>query len=109
MAPWHHVGIDFIGPISPPSRQGNNYILTVGDYFTKFVEVVPMPNKEATGVSAALFKIFMKMGICRIVTSDNGTEFNNKLNEELMTLLGIDHRLTTPYHPQVIINVCLIL
>ena len=28
-SPWYHVGVDFIGPISPPSTNGNRYILTV--------------------------------------------------------------------------------
>jgi hypothetical protein len=42
----------------------------------------------------------MKMGLCRVITSDQGGEFNNEINKELMTLLGIDHRLATPYHPQ---------
>ena len=43
----------------------------------------------------------MKMGICRVITSDQGGEFNNAINNELAKLLGIEHRLTTPYHPQV--------
>ena len=43
----------------------------------------------------------MKMGLCRVVTSDQGKEFNNQVNKELMDLLGIDYHLTTPYHPQV--------
>ncbi len=36
------------------------------------------------------------MGICKVLTTDQGTEFNNKLNKELMRTLGIDHRLTLP-------------
>jgi len=40
-SPWFHVGIDFVGPISPPSASGNSYILTLSDYFTKWVEAVP--------------------------------------------------------------------
>ena len=43
----------------------------------------------------------MRMGIPRVLTSDQGSEFNNKLNDEFMKLLQINHRLTTPYHPQV--------
>ena len=43
----------------------------------------------------------MRMGICSVITSDQGSEFNNSLNRELMALLKIDYRLTTPYHPQV--------
>ena len=57
IGPWHHIGIDFVGPISPPSHQGNKYILTISDYFTKFVEAIPMPNKYASGVANALFKV----------------------------------------------------
>ena len=33
-SPWHHVGIDFIGPIHPTGRSGNRFILTLSDYFT---------------------------------------------------------------------------
>lgn len=56
-APWFHIGIDFIGPIKPTTAQGNNYILTLCDYFTKFVEAVALPNKSAAGVAKTLFKV----------------------------------------------------
>ena len=48
----------------------------------------------------------MRMGLPRVITSDNGKEFNNNLlDEKLMKLLGIEHRLTTAYHPQVCHNI----
>ena len=56
-SPWHHVGIDFVGPISPASNSGNKYILTLSDYFTKWVEAVALPTKEAPGVANALYKV----------------------------------------------------
>lgn len=40
------------------------------------------------------------MGIPSVITTDQGTEFRNKLNDELTSILGIKHRLTTAYHPQ---------
>ena len=43
----------------------------------------------------------MRMGIPRLITSDQGKEFNNKLNSELMKKLNIKHVLTTAYHLQV--------
>ena len=58
-SPWFHIGVDFVGPISPPSTSGNNYILTLSDYFTKWVEVVPLPTKEAHGVANALLKVLL--------------------------------------------------
>ena len=46
-------------------------------------------------------QLFMQFGLPRVITSDQGSEFNNSLDTELMEMLGIEHRLTTPYHPQV--------
>ena len=46
----------------------------------------------------------MRMGLCKVITSDQGKEFNNDPNKQLMTKLGLDHQLTTPYHPQVKTN-----
>ena len=49
----------------------------------------------------------MRMGIPKVITSDQGSEFNNKLNDAFMERLQIDHRLTTPYHPQVSKPICI--
>lgn len=57
VSPWFHVGIDLIGPITPRSQQGNRYILTISDYFTKFVDAIALPDKEAISVASALFKV----------------------------------------------------
>lgn len=53
-SPWYHIGMDFIGPISPTSTAGNRYILTISDYFTKFTWA---PTKEASGVVRALRQV----------------------------------------------------
>lgn len=50
-------------------------------------------------------QLFMRMGLPHVVLSDNGGEFNNDLDDLLSDLLGIKRRLTTPYHPQVGVNV----
>eukprot|EP00731_Ephydatia_muelleri_P003172 Em0001g3172a len=99
-SPWHHVGIDFVGPISPKTTSGNSYILTLRDYFTKWVEAVALPTKEASGIASSLFKIFMKMGLPAVITTDQGSEFKNQLNDEMMKILNIKHHLITAYHPQ---------
>ena len=55
-APFEMLGIDFLGPISPQSIQGNNHILVITDYFTKWVEATPLPDQKATTTAKALFK-----------------------------------------------------
>ena len=46
-------------------------------------------------------KIFMRMGLPKLLTTDQGTEFRNKLLNKLMEKLGIKHIFATAYHPQV--------
>jgi len=45
--------------------------------------------------------MFMRMGLPEVIVSDNGGEFHNELDNQLCSLLNINRRLTTPYHPQV--------
>ena len=57
VSPWYHiVGIDFVGPLTP-TEDGYCYILTISDYFSKFVQAFAMESKHASGVAAALFKV----------------------------------------------------
>ena len=98
----------------------NRYILTLSDYFSNWVEAIPIPTKEACEVSKALYKviislcthipvmhyfvfkqIFMRMGLPEILTIDNGTEFKNQLKTEMAKRLNIKQNFITPYHPQV--------
>lgn len=42
--PFQQWGLDFIGPINPNSSVGHTHFLIATDYFTKWVEVVPMKS-----------------------------------------------------------------
>ena len=57
VSPWHCIGINFIGPISPTADDGNKYILTISDYFTKYVEAIPTPDKCSSRVASILYKV----------------------------------------------------
>ena len=56
-APWYMIGMDFIGPLTPRAKDGSRYILTLSDYFTKWVEAIPTVDKSATTVASCLFKV----------------------------------------------------
>ena len=40
------------------------------------------------------------MGCCKVLISDQGREFVNEVNDELLHLTGTDHRIAPAYHPQ---------
>ena len=46
-----------------------------------------------------LWEVFCEYGTPRILQSDNGTEFVNQVIRTLTVLHGIDHRLSSAYHP----------
>jgi len=50
-----------VGPVTPESVHGSKYILTLSDYFTKWVEAVPLPTKEAPGVAKSLLKVLISV------------------------------------------------
>ena len=73
----------------------------MSDAFTKWIELIPLPNKSAEEVGKAIYENW----ICRnspmdVLITDNGKEFRNQIMEELCMNNGIKHRYTSPYHPQ---------
>ncbi len=98
--PLEYVGVDFVGPLRRTSR-GNAFILVFVDYFSKWVEIVAV--REATAQVAAskmLSEVFSQHGAPAYLISDRGSPFVSDLFEQVLTLLGTEHRLTTAYHPQ---------
>ena len=98
--PWNTVGIDITGPL-PKTRRGNVYILVIIDYFTKWIELFPMPNMKANTIA----QIFVDDVICRFgfpvrVISDNGVQFLSSIFTNICTSFGITHQRTPLYHPQ---------
>jgi len=91
--------IDFMGPF-PPSNK-NLYILVAVDYVSKWVEAIAS-LKNDSAVVMKLFKsiIFPRFGVPRIVISDGGKHFINKILAKFLLQYGVQHRVATPYHPQ---------
>ncbi|XP_042028736.1 uncharacterized protein LOC121775758 [Salvia splendens] len=92
-------GMDFMGPF--PKSEGNLYILVAVDYVSKWIEAKATRTCESREVAKFLkSNIFTRYGVPRAIISDQGTHFVNKTIEALMRKYGVNHRLSTPYHPQ---------
>ena len=98
-APMERVAIDIMGPL-PISRSGNRYIMVIVDYFTKWVEAYAIPNQEAFTVAEKFVNEFVtRFGVPRQLHTDQGSNFESYLFQEMTQLLGIDKTRTTPFHP----------
>ena len=92
-------GIDFMGHF--PSSFGNLYILLAVDYVSKWVEATTCPKNGANTVVGFLQRnILSRFGAPRIIISDGGSHFANKVFDKLMSRYGIKHIMSLAYHPQ---------
>lgn len=77
-APFHQWGLDFVGPINPPSSQGCSYILIATNYFNKWVEAKSM-KKTSSQVVCEFIKehIQVGFGVPMKLVMDNASYFSS--------------------------------
>lgn len=69
-------------------------------YVTKWVEAKALPRATKDFVIQFLFHIFVQYGLPRDIITDGGPQFaGNKIAATLKNY-HIQHKITTPYHPQ---------
>ena len=71
------------------------------DYVSKWVEVIAcLRNDASTVVGFIQRNILSRVGAPRIIISDEGSHFANKVFAKLMSRYGIKHVMGLAYHPQ---------
>ncbi|MHB1799638.1 MAG: reverse transcriptase family protein [Vulcanimicrobiaceae bacterium] len=99
--PFEMVGMDFIGPIHPKTKSGNQYILVFTDYLTKWPEAFATKDSTASTVAKYLVEeVIARHGAPIKLLSDRGKAFLSNIVDETCKLLGISQKFTTAYHPQ---------
>ena len=72
---FYRWGLDYVGEL-PPSAQGNKYALVFIDYYSRWVEVFPVPKADATTtVRLVLLNLVARYGVPAEVICDNGAPF----------------------------------
>jgi hypothetical protein len=99
--PFRGWGIDLIGQINPPSRKGHKFVLLATDYFTKWVEAIPL--KKVTSENMVEFvkeHIIYRFGIPQTITTDQGAQFVSSEFREFAESMGIKLFNYSPYYAQ---------
>jgi hypothetical protein len=81
------------------SASGNRYVVVMIEHFSKWIELVPIPEKTSHHTAAALRGVLCRYGAPAEVLTDQGEEFQGEF-AELLTKLLIDRRFTSRDHPQ---------
>ena len=96
---FEHVHIDIVGPL-PPSKSFR-YLLTMIDRFTRWPEAIPLQDCTANTVAKMFFTHWVaRFGAPRLITTDQGSQFEAQLFDTLTKLIGSKRCRTTAYHPE---------
>lgn len=98
--PGEQLFVDLVGPM-PVTRNGEKYILTIEDSFTRYAMAVPIPNKEAATITKHLMERYVSIfGTPSAIHFDRGTEFTAEVFRDLMDKLQAARTVTPAYNPQ---------
>ncbi len=99
-APWDTLAIDYLGPL-PKTANGNKYILVMTDHFTKYVEVIAVPNQLAEDCAWRIVNDFVaRWGTPHTIHSDQGATFESRVFKELCRLLEVKKSRSSPRNPR---------
>ena len=74
----------------------------ITDAFSRWVELVPIKDKEAITVAKALWDNWIcRFGFYRQSVSDGGGEFANEVIKELTKFMASKHHIISPYSPAI--------
>ncbi|XP_051152419.1 uncharacterized protein LOC127266274 [Andrographis paniculata] len=93
--------MDIIGKIHPSSSKGQSFILVATDYFTKWIEAVPLANVTYQEVVKFIKEhIIHRYGISQTITADQGIVFTSNKVATFATQYGITLLNSSPYYAQ---------
>jgi hypothetical protein len=99
--PFTRWGMEFIGPISPPSSAGHIFILTATNYFMKWDEEVSLRNATKQQVVEFIeHNILSRFNTPTEILTDNGSTFMFDVMLHLGVTYDIQLFRSSTYYPQ---------
>ena len=70
------------------------------DFSTRWPEAIPLKRTITENVAEALFDMFSRLGLPKVILSDNGRQLISDSMQETMKMLGVELKLLATLHPQ---------
>eukprot|EP00253_Pinus_taeda_P005312 PITA_05312 len=99
--PFSQWGLDIIGEIVPHSSKQHRYILTAIDYFTKWVEAIPLKTANSENIIEFIDQfIITRFGLPTTLMFDNASYFSGNAMTEFALKRGFKLKYSANYFPQ---------
>ena len=76
------------------------YLVVLLDYFSKWSDAKALKDEQASTVAQFLYEMYCLHGCFAIQINVQGREFVNGVANEVHSMTGTRHRITSAYHPQ---------
>ena len=84
----------------PKTRNSNQYIIVIVDYFTKWVEAEPTENITSYDVIKFIINVFARHGVPQVINTDNGVQFTSDMTKIFLDLYDVHVKFIATYHPE---------
>eukprot|EP00253_Pinus_taeda_P002787 PITA_02787 len=99
--PFDQWGLDIIGEITPQLSKQHKYILTTTDYFTKWVEAIPLKTTNSEVIIEFIDQfIITRFGVPNALVFDNASYFSGNSMFEFAIKRGFKLKYSSNYYPQ---------
>jgi len=99
--PFQQWGLDFIGEIHPSSSAQHKWILIATDYFTKWIEAIPIRQAYDAVIIKFVENNILSRFVCpKKIIIDNETTLKSKKMMEFFNKYKITLVHSTAYYPQ---------
>lgn len=97
---FEHIHLDIVGPLTT-TYEGNRYVITATDAMSKWAFAKPSQTVRTRElIQFVEEEILAVHGMPKRIITDRGTQFTSGEWREFISKLKVEHKLTTPYHPQ---------
>ena len=92
--------MDIIGPISPPTSKGYQFILVITNYFSKWTKFIPLKEVKTSDVIKFIkHHVIYRFGVPRRIIHGYGPQFISQAFQKFCNKFIIQSVSSTTYYP----------